>query len=485
MKSLIRLVAACLLPATILFSPAVLATNGMNMEGYGPIALGMGGASMAYDNGTAAMMNNIATLGLMEEGDRLDLAFGFLGPDVSAEVGELKADSDGTAYFMPAVGWMRKRGSLSYGLGVYGQGGMGTEFDGDTWMGDPGGIGSRLENRTELSVGRVIAPLVFNVNEKLTVGGSLDFIWAGLDLKMAMSEAQFVDLATTQNSGTASGSLLDTFGAIYQPFNEDPVPVKVLNHAYFDYSNGNRFTGQARGYGWAAKLGLVYQATPDLSFGLSYHSETTLSDMETDRATMSMSVEADFGGGVQTYDIPVTGAIRVDDFQWPATWGVGVAWRSSDRLMWAMDLKRIQWASVMDSFRMKFVADDNQANPLAAGFAGQELDTALFQRWDNQTVASLGVSYEATARLKLRGGVNWAANPVPDQFLNALFPAIIEEHISAGFSFDFSETRALHFALSRALPVSSTNTGDPAAGIPPVTSRHSQLNWQLIYTMDF
>ena len=29
-----------------------LATNGMLMEGYGPIATGMGGAAMAYDNGT-------------------------------------------------------------------------------------------------------------------------------------------------------------------------------------------------------------------------------------------------------------------------------------------------------------------------------------------------------------------------------------------------------------------------------------------------
>ena len=37
----------------------------MNMEGYGPIATGMGGASMAYDNGTAAVINNPATLGLM------------------------------------------------------------------------------------------------------------------------------------------------------------------------------------------------------------------------------------------------------------------------------------------------------------------------------------------------------------------------------------------------------------------------------------
>lgn len=43
--------AACALPQW------ALATNGMNMEGYGATALAMGGASMAYDNGAAAMMN--------------------------------------------------------------------------------------------------------------------------------------------------------------------------------------------------------------------------------------------------------------------------------------------------------------------------------------------------------------------------------------------------------------------------------------------
>ncbi len=475
----------CLLSAALVIPATAFATNGMNMEGYGPIALGMGGASMAYDNGTAAMMNNVATLGLMEQGDVLDLAVGFLGPDVSAEAAGMTAESDGTAYFMPAVGWLRKRGELTFGLGMYGQGGMGTEFAPNSWMRDPGGIGAALENRTELSVGRVIAPLAFNVNERLTLGGSVDFVWAGLDLRMAMSEAQFVDLATTQNGGSASGSLLNSFGAMYAPFNGGAGPVQSLNHAYFDYSNDNRFSGRARGYGWAGKLGLVYQATPALSVGLSYHSETALSDMKTDTAVMSMSVEADFGGGLQTHDIPVSGTIKVEDFQWPATWAAGAAWQASDRWLLALDVKRIQWASVMDSFRMKFVADSTQGNALAGGFAGQELEAALFQRWDNQTVLSVGAAYQYNSRLTLRGGVNKASNPVPNAYLNALFPAIVEEHLTAGFSYAFSDQRALHFALSRALPVSFTNPGDPANGIPPVTSRHSQLNWQLIYTIGF
>ena len=56
------------------------ATNGMVMEGYGPISTGMGGASQAIDNGNAAMAQNPATLGMMPDGTaRIDVALGVLG----------------------------------------------------------------------------------------------------------------------------------------------------------------------------------------------------------------------------------------------------------------------------------------------------------------------------------------------------------------------------------------------------------------------
>ncbi len=115
-----------LLAATVLASSPVFATNGMNLEGYGPIATGMGGASMAYDNGAAAVMNNPATLGMMPEGDRLDVALSYLGPHIKASVPGTSARSSADAFFMPAIGWIKKSGALSYGIGMFSQGGMGT-----------------------------------------------------------------------------------------------------------------------------------------------------------------------------------------------------------------------------------------------------------------------------------------------------------------------------------------------------------------------
>ena len=104
-------------------SVPALATNGMNLEGFGPIATGTGGAAMAYDNGTGAMMSNPATLGLLGVGRRLDLVLGFLGPDVGAAVttpqGTIGATSKMDAIYMPALGWAQKRGRFAYGLGVF------------------------------------------------------------------------------------------------------------------------------------------------------------------------------------------------------------------------------------------------------------------------------------------------------------------------------------------------------------------------------
>jgi len=439
-------------------------TNGMNMEGYGPIATAMGGASMAYDNGTAAMMNNPATLGLMQAGDRAVLFLGFLGADVEAETGGMSAESDGTVYYMPAGGRVQKRNGLTFGIGVYGQGGMGTEYDGDTFLGDPAMLGTNLENRSELSVGRVIAPLAYAVNEHVSLGASLEFVWAGLDLKMAMNAAQFNELATGR-AGAISGSMLSAL---------PPAVLANLEYAYYDFSNSNDFTGEANGYGYAGKLGVAYRFNNRLTLGASYHSKTRLNDLQTGNAELLISV-AGLGA------IPVEGEITVQDFQWPATWAVGMEFRATSRLLLVADIKRLLWEDVMEDFTMKFKADSTQSNPGAVPVAGTTLTASLFQEWDDQTVYQVGGAYQVTPALTLRAGYNYGKNPVPDRFLNALFPAIVEQHLSAGFGYRFNDAQSFDFAVVKGLENSATNPGNGST-IPPVESKHSQLNFQLIYS---
>ncbi len=479
--------------AAVFASGGAHATNGMNLEAYGPIAGGMGGAAFAYDNGTAAVANNPATLGLMTEGQRLDVALGFLGPDIQARMsGMPAADSSATAFYMPAVGWARRAGQVTFGVGVFGQGGMGTEYAGDSFL----AAGSGKTVRSEVGVGRLILPFNLVLGERLVVGGSLDYVWAGMDLRMAMSGAQFGDmvgaLGGRQTYGTASGSMVTGMVGMIGAGMLDPTG--PVNWTRFDFSNGNAFTGAAFGDGFAAKLGMVFRVNERLTVGATYHAQTALSDLSADEATVSMSVEMDdnllngswdpaggTGGPAGTYStvqVPVTGRIAVQDFQWPETIGLGVALRAHERVMLAADVKRIAWSDVMERFQMRFEADASQSNPLAQGFAGGTMEASLWQRWKDQTVFALGASVQANDRLVLRAGLNVASNPVPDKYMNPLFPATVERHYTVGAGYTLGEAGMLNASLSYVPEVEDVN----GAGI---TVTHAQTNWQLRYSLRF
>jgi long-chain fatty acid transport protein len=384
---------AATLAAVGLAAPGLaMATNGMIMEGYGPIAAGMGGASMAYDNGTAAMANNPATLGLMADGSRADLMIGFVGPDVKTPMGTSQAD----AFYMPAIGYVKKQGNLAYGVGIYGQGGMGTEYASD--------------DMAQVSVGRVIFPLAYRVNDRLNVGGSVDFVWAGMDLVANLDG--------------------------------DPANTKEI-----DFKDDSDFTGEAKGYSLAAKIGFTYKLDDALSVGGVYQTAGNLPDLK-------------------------DGAYKVKGFDMPPVLALGLAWQANERLMVAADVKDVMWGSSMNT-----VTIYNSENGMVVPFQ---------QDWDDQIVLALGASYKFTDAFTGRAGYNHGKNPIPDQFVSYLWPAIMEDHYTAGFGYAFNKQSELNFALSVAPEVSVTGTGpNPPMGNGGMLIEHSQVNWQLMYSRKY
>lgn len=472
---LLSILAAALLAAGL--PRPLVATDGMNLEGYGPIATALGGASLAFDNGTASLINNPATLGLMAARARLDLALGVLGPkirvgspatapNIFGVPANQSAKSSATAFFMPAMGYARRSGNFVYGLGVFGQGGMGCEYDANSWR----GLGFGLKNRTEVSVGRLVVPLAYKVNDQLQIAATADFVWAGMDLKMAMSGNQFFDLVmpTSQRFGRASGTIVQSFGQILATM---PAGTSV-DYAYFNFSNGSAFTGKARGYGYGGKVGLVYQATKELSFGLTYHTKTVLDDLKSSGDTMSFQLNIPGLGRVPQ---SLTGDYRVRNFQWPALLGGGLAWHPAPRWMIAADVREIFWKNVMKEFSMNFTASAAATN---GPFAGQTLDAVLFQSWKDQTVVQLGAAYEASDQLTLRFGGNFANNPVPATYLNCLFPAIVKDHLTGGFGWKFDERTSLDASFTYGFKVDVTNGSGASVS-------HSQTNAQVMYSYRF
>jgi long-chain fatty acid transport protein len=342
----------------------------------------MGGAAMAYDNGTAAMANNPATLGLMADGSRVDVMVGFIGPDVSAPATMGKSSAD--AFYGPAFGYVKKQGKLAYGAGIYGQGGMGTEYaNGDM---------------AQVSVGRVIFPLAYRVNERFNVGGSVDVVWSGMDL--------------------------------------------VVTGYGIDFKDGSDFTGAARGYSLAAKLGFTYQLGDALTVGGVYQTAGNLPDLKGD-------------------------GYKVVGFDMPPILALGLAWQANERLMVAADVKDVMWDSSMNT-----VTIYRNGAPIAP----------FQQDWDDQIVLALGLSYKINDALTGRIGYNHGKNPIPDTNVNYLWPAIVEDHYTAGFGYALSQQSQVNFALSVVPETTVTGTGGQNLNM---RIDHSQVNWQLMYSYTF
>ena len=418
------------------------ATNGMLMEGYGPISTGMGGASQAIDHGNAGMAQNPATLGMMADGTaRLDVAFGILGPDVKSSIPAfgLTAESGGTSYLMPAFGYTRRNGALTYGIGMFAQGGMGTEYeDANSFMSS----GTGLPTRSELGVGNVIFPFAYQVNPNLTVGATFKFLWASLDMQMAGTIGSLSPIVTGGSGNLAMGFASAPPGT----------PARVA------FSDENDFTGAAKATGLGASLGATYKVNQDVMLGASYQFKSALDDMETSASNASMSMP-----GMTDH-----GRITVIDFQMPSVFAVGASWQANPSLLLAADLKYIGWADSMSDFKLRY--DSAMGNG--------SVSFALPQNWDDQVVLNLGMAWKANDKLTLRAGLNLADNPIPNAYVNPLFPATVKNHATLGFGYKVSAAGDFNMSVTMAPKVTVTTPQG-------IDISHAQTNWQFMYSHRF
>jgi long-chain fatty acid transport protein len=310
-------------------------------------------------------------------------------------------------------------------------------------------VGENLPTRSELGVGRLIAPLAYDVNDKFTVGGSLDFVWAMLDMKMAANALQV--------QGMTGGMDITGFGA---------------DTAYLSFSDDSDYTGKAKGFGLAGKLGFTYKINPSVTIGGTYHSKTNLGDLKTGATGASFGLYEVDGGEGAGHLMTDKGKITVKDFQWPETYGLGIAVQATPSIMIAADVKHIGWKDVMKNFTMVY----------SSAMMGNVTMT-MPQDWDDQTVIELGMSYKPSEPWTLRVGYNHASNPIPDSMMNALFPAIVEDHYTFGVGYAFDKASELNFSLQYAPETDQSNPGNPAS--PPVTVSHAQTSWQLMYSKRF
>lgn len=244
----------------------------------------------------------------------------------------------------------------------------------------------------------------------------------------------------------------------------------TINYDFFPNSmQGQTVTG-LNSYTLAGKVGFNYQINDKWAVGATYTSESAL---DFDHGEMKMN----FGPmGTVTYK-----DATMENFTWPQQVEAGVSFRPTPRLLLAFDVSWVNWAAAIETVKVKA---SNPNVPMPAAY--QNLEVPFIMDWDDQIVLALGAQYEINDSWTVRAGYNYGSNPVPDDTLNPLFPAIVEHHVTAGFTYSIGSWD-FDFAYEHAFENTQTNTGaasqtNPFAG---TEVSHHQDTFQFMVSYRF
>jgi long-chain fatty acid transport protein len=445
------------------FTQPATSTDLLSFEGIGTVPRSMGGTALAYDVGGSAMANNVATMLLMPLGQSVDLQLNLDAPN-TLEIRDLATGEIATtdrwpvfhAYYSPNLDYVWRAGDFGLGLGLFSDGGLGTEYGHDSFL-------SRTPSRvdTGLAVSSkglfLRAPLAaaYQITPALAVGGAFEGVFAGLSLSDLGSADQ---LATLAAQGRAFGSLLPMIGPV----------VGATGGAYFSFSRPPEIKFGTDAFGISGRLGATYRLDEGSILGISYRFKTLLPDLS---GTTGRIVAISPGGD----QVSLPGSFRVLDFQLPADFGVGVSHQLTPDLLIAFDYHHTFWGGAFQELKVRFRAD-----------AGGDIALNIPQAYRDANLFSIGVQYRALPQLVLRAGGQISNQALPGDQLLAIGPVVTTVHASTGFTFTISQGVALQFAYIHAFTASVTNRSPPnVSSTAPIGVVQNQDNFSLGLTFRF
>jgi long-chain fatty acid transport protein len=209
-----------------------------------------------------------------------------------------------------------------------------------------------------------------------------------------------------------------------------------------------------RGYddstGWGVRVGWTGQITPAVTLGATYQTETRMSKFDKYRGLFA-------DGG---------------EFNIPENYGVGIAFKATPALTVAADIVRINYGDI-----------PAVGNPMDCLFTGCQLggpDGAGFG-WRNTTVYKLGVAYQWSPQLTLRGGFVTLKQPIPESqtLFNILAPGVVEDHLTLGATWQLSPQSELTVAYMHAFETEVKGRGSIPPGFPPAGFGGGEANLKM------
>ncbi|MEA2078958.1 MAG: outer membrane protein transport protein [Pseudomonadota bacterium] len=445
--------------AAVLLSPLAHATNGYFKIGAGAKNKGLAGAGIAYGQDGLAGASNPATLAGI--GTRIDGGLEIFKPKrrgvVDARsIGGARSEekSRSNTYLIPQFGTAKViNDKITLGLAVTANGGMNTRYgDADAGNGNiyTDAFGPAIPGFVPLVAGQLV----------------LQGIAPDLPTALAIVGANAATLAQNPNITPALG--INLAQALITP---------TITYKFSD----NHAVGFGPVIGWqrfrAYGLGLfqAFSDRPDkvtnngndnsVGYGARIGYQGTFFDMFSVGAVATSKIYMD------KFDDYAGLFAEQGDFDIPATFGGGIAVHFTPRLTVAADVSRIMYSDVDSLANNGPTADEFFAafgNALATA-NGSLLPNALGKNdgwgfgWDDVWVYKIGVDYAYTNKWTFRAGFNYAEVPFDDDqaLFNVLAPAVVEKHVTAGFTYSPSQNSEISVAYMHAFrnDVDNTYTG--------------------------
>ena len=429
------------------FTATSFATNGYQLMGIGSTQKGMGGAVTAAPEDAMTAITNPAGMAVI--GNRADFNGEAFMPERSVDFKKLNSALGGPGeetsggselYGIPAFGWTAPafgRDDVFFGGGMYATAGLGVDYD---IINAGNGLGD-AEMYSSIQLWKMAPTLAWKVNEQLALGVSLDFDYQQVEFYEVFDAASLggLDLALPRATGI---------------------------------------------YGGGISLGGIYKVNDMVTVGASYISKQWFPDMKYRDGYVNNFLDGDnraySNGG--TYKL---------DMDFPQQAAIGIAIKPMDALTLEADVKWINWKSTHDEVELS--GDFTTVNTLSQAVNPNAKSIDLPFGWDNQVVVALGARYAVNKDLTLRIGYNWAESPIDekDVFNNVVFPAIVEQHLGLGLTYNLGDHWALSGSYMKAfkedltgkkdVPQAFQNLGFAASSNTKISLEETSIGAQISY----
>ena len=187
--------------------------------------------------------------------------------------------------------------------------------------------------------------------------------------------------------------------------------------------------------GWGVHLGYTGQIASNVTVGVTWQSRTKMSKLDKYKGLF-----AEQGG----MDIP-------------ETYGIGIAVKPVEPLTVAFDIQRIKYGSIA-----------SVANTVDCIYTGCKLgdNNGPGFGWQDLTAYKLGLAYEVSKALTLRGGYSTTRQPIPasQTMFNIIAPGVVEQHVTLGATWAMSPTSEMTVGYQHAF--TKTVSGVNSIGAP-------------------